>query len=202
LTTTLPEFKFCLKTPRVITHDLGLKGARGLMGDFIESLTPLMEKLGPILIQLPPKYSQDNYSTLRDFLEALPQTHHYAIEFRHPSWYNTKTSELLSYYRISWVTIDYPNIPSIINKTSDFLYLRWIGLNGMYQYHTHERVDKTAKLKWWLQALYPFLDEISEVYGFFNNDYAGYAAGTCRRFKDLAGFDTGEHNIAYQERFC
>jgi len=44
------EFRFSLKTPRQITHELGLKGAHGLMLEFMDSLHPFGEKLGPILI--------------------------------------------------------------------------------------------------------------------------------------------------------
>jgi uncharacterized protein YecE (DUF72 family) len=113
------------------------------MNEFIESLSPLQGKTGPILIQLPPSFSQENFFVLDEFLEILPRSHQYAIEFRHPSWYNQKTAQLLTHYRICWVSVDYPNLPKQINPTTDFLYIRWIGINGMYQHHTHERVDKT-----------------------------------------------------------
>jgi uncharacterized protein YecE (DUF72 family) len=198
--TTPSEFKFCLKTPRTITHELGLKGAEGLMDEFIESLSPLQGKTGPILIQLPPSYSQENFSVLREFLEILSRSHQYAIEFRHPSWYNQKTTQLLSEYRVCWVTLDYPNLPKQINLTADFLYIRWLGRNGMYLHHTHERVDKTHQLKSWIQIINPFLEQVPIVYGFFNNDYAGFAAGTSKRFMLLAGLTDDDQNIAYQER--
>jgi len=199
-TTTPTEFMFCLKTPRTITHDLGLKGAHGLMNEFIESLLPLQRKTGPILIQLPPSYSQENISVLDEFLEILPLSHNYAIEFRHPSWYNQKTTKLLTHYRVAWVSLDYPNLPKQINLTADFLYLRWIGINGMYHHHTHERVDKTNQLRVWIHTLNPYLEQIKAVYGYFNNDYAGFAAGTCKRFMQLTGMNNIEHNMPYQER--
>jgi uncharacterized protein YecE (DUF72 family) len=198
--TTPSEFKFCFKTPRVITHELGLKGAQGLMNEFIESLSPLQGKMGPILIQLPPSYTQENYTLLNDFLYGLPPYHQYAIEFRHPSWYNQKTKQLLTQYRVCWVSIDYPNLPVQIELTADFLYVRWIGINGLYQRHTHERVDKTNQLISWMKMIKPFLEQIPTVYGFFNNDYAGFAAGTCKRFMLLAGLSDDWLNIPYQER--
>lgn len=194
------DFRFCLKTPRLITHDLGLKGAQGPMIEFIDSLNPIKDKLGPILIQLPPKYTQDNYSLVDDFLASLPETHHFAIEFRHPSWYNAKTTQMLAQYQVGWATSDYPNLPRQIIPTSDFLYIRWIGMNGMYQHHAHEQVDKTSQLKWWLETIRPFFERVPEVYGFFNNDYAGFAAGTCKRFKLIAGLSDEEENLPYQGR--
>ncbi len=193
-------FRFCLKTPRLITHELALRGAQGAMLEFLDALAPLGDKLGPILIQLPPKYSQDNIVQLNDFLASLPASYQYAIEFRHASWYNAKTAQTLAQHRVCWVATDYPNLPKQIDLTSDFLYLRWIGMNGMYQRHTYERVDKTSDLQRWLQLIRSSEDRITVVYGFFNNDYAGFAAGTCRRFKQLAGFSDEENNLPYQER--
>ena len=194
------EFRFCLKTPRRITHELGLRGAQGLMMEFIDSLHTLGEKLGPILIQLPPKYTQENYTVLSKFLESLPSTYQYAIEFRNASWYNGKTTSLLSQYRVCWVSSEFPNLPKEIILTSNFLYFRWIGVNGMYQNHTHERVDKTNELRWWLKAISPISEQVQTVYGFFNNDYAGFAAGTCKRFKLIAGLEDEENNLPFQSR--
>ncbi len=194
------DFTFCLKTPRTVTHELGLRNSQGLMEEFIETLKPLQNKTGPILVQLPPSFSQENLDSLSAFLEILPTSHRYAIEFRHPSWYNEKTRQLLTRFKIGWVSIDYPQLPRQIYCTADFLYIRWIGENGMYQHHTHERVDKTDQFKYWLQAIEPYLSEVSSIYGFFNNDYAGFAAGTCRRFLRLAGLDTNEPNVPFQER--
>ncbi len=198
--TTPSNFKFCLKTPRVITHDLGLKDVQGLMSEFLDVLQPLQEKTGPIIIQLPPSYTQKNYSVLAEFLESLPGSYRYAIEFRHSSWFNEKTSQLLSQHHACWVAIDYPHLPRVINLTTDYLYVRWIGINGMYHSHSYEREDKTSQLKWWLEAIHPFQDQVSEVYGFFNNDYAGFAAGTCKRFMLLAGLMDADHEMPFQER--
>ncbi len=194
------DFIFCLKTPRMITHELRLIGVQGMMDEFIESLSPIQNKAGPILIQLPPSYTQDQYPVLAEFFDNLPSSHRYAAEFRHPSWYNEKTEKLLTRYRVCWVIIDFPKIPKQIHHTTDFLYFRWIGVNGMYQHHTHERVDKTDQLKTWLGLIHPYLEEVPKVYGFFNNDYAGFAAGTCKRFMRLAGLTTNELDAPFQAR--
>jgi uncharacterized protein YecE (DUF72 family) len=189
-----------LKTPRIITHEIGLKGAQGLMIEFLDVFRLLQEKAGPILIQLPPSYTHENLPILSEFLESLPHTYRYAIEFRHSSWYNDITSQLLTKHRVCWVAIDYPNLPRQINVTTDFLYIRWIGVNGMYHSHSYERIDKTTQLRWWIQAILPFQDQISDIFGYFNNDYAGFAAGSCKRFMQLAGLKDNEQDIPFQER--
>ncbi|PWB50886.1 MAG: hypothetical protein C3F13_15370 [Anaerolineales bacterium] len=198
---TVPlDFKFCPKTPRSVTHELRLKGAEGIMAEFLDALSPIKQKLGPILIQLPPSFRQENYPILQNFLEALPHTYRYAVEFRHASWYNDKTTELLRRHQVGWVAVDFPKIPRKIIPTTDFMFLRWIGVNGMYQGHSYERIDTTGQLHWWLQAMQEFYPQIPVVYGFFNNDYAGYAAGTCQRFMLLAGLIDPSQDLPYQER--
>jgi uncharacterized protein YecE (DUF72 family) len=194
------DFRFSIKTPRRITHELGLKGTQGLMLEFLDSLHSFGEKLGPILIQLPPKFTQVNYSVLAEFLESLPKTHKFAIEFRHASWYNQKTIQLLSNHKVCWVTNDFPNLPNEIIPTSNFLYIRWIGVNGLYHHHTYERVDKTDELRWWLDTIRSISKQIPTIYGFFNNDYAGFAAGTCKRFNLLADLGNEEIDTPYQSR--
>jgi uncharacterized protein YecE (DUF72 family) len=197
---TPDNFRFCLKTPRMITHELALKGAEGLMAEFLDAIHPLNQKLGAILIQLPPSFTQDFYPQLLNFLKDLPGNFNYAVELRHPSWYNTQTHELLSKYQICWVTIDFPDIPMTIQPTTNYLYIRWIGVNGLYKRHSYERVDKTDQMKWWLQEISPYSGSIQTIYGFFNNDYAGFAAGSCLRFKHLAGQNDVVGPEAYQDR--
>src|SRR4030067_1022322 len=200
-TSTPEEFRICLKTPRRITHELGLKGTQRLMLEFIDSLQPLGEKQGPILIQLPPKFSQVYYSVLNEFLESLPKTHQFAIEFRHASWYNQKTTQLLNQHQVSWVANDFPNLPKEINLTANFVYIRWIGVNSLYQHHTHERVDRSIELRLWVEQIYHVSELVRNVYGFFNNDYAGFAVGTGKRFKLIAGLTDQEDNLPYQSMF-
>jgi len=168
------------------------------MYKFINILQTLHEKLGPILIQLPPKYSQDNFSILNEFLKTLSLSYLYAIEFRNKSWYNQKTSKLLGKYHVCWVSNDYPNLPKEITLTSDFIYIRWIGINGMYHHHSYERVDKNDEFHWWLEKILSYSNQISTLLGFFNNDYTGFAPGTCTRFKQFSGIQGEVENLPYQ----
>ena len=192
-------FKFCLKTPRIITHELGLKASQGLMSEFLESIAPLKEKTGPILIQLPPRYTQDNIEDVDLFLSALPGDYQYAIEFRHLSWYNEDTVHLLTTHHICWVTVDYPKLPKQIMQTTDFIYIRWIGINGEYQRHSFERVKKINELTSWLALIKSYNNRVTSIYGFFNNDYTGCAASTCKRFVQLSGITKNEQHFPYQE---
>ncbi len=193
-------FKFCAKTPRAITHEMGLVGAEGMMVDFIERMQLLEDKLGAILIQLPPRFSAENFPALIAFLKEIPHNVPIAVEFRNRSWYTEMTAELLTKHNICWAATEFPKLPRQVPPTADFLYIRWIGQHGSYDKHTYERVDKTEELKWWGQHIHTHLDHVHSVYGFFNNDYAGFAAGTCQKFKRILGLPTEEFQLPQQGR--
>ena len=58
-TARLPDFRFAVKMPRTITHELKLQDAREPFVTFLAQTDGLAEKRGPILVQLPPSLSFD-----------------------------------------------------------------------------------------------------------------------------------------------
>ena len=78
---TPPEFRFAVKMSRRITHFGGLQ----LAATFCERVRALGDRLGPVLVQLPPSRPRDD-GFLRLFLDSLDPELEYAFEFRHPSW--------------------------------------------------------------------------------------------------------------------
>lgn len=195
---TPADFRFCLKVPRQITHEAGLVGAQGDLLKFIEVARHLEDKLGALLFQFPPSFSPQQWPALFACLDGLPKGLRYAVEIRHPSWYltenetPTETEEpslalRLRSVGVSWAATEYPNLPRRVYPTADFLYLRWIGQHGAFQHHDRERIDRSAQLQQWLQILQSVTRQAELVFGFFNNDYAGFAAGTANRFKEMTG---------------
>lgn len=197
---TPAKFTFCLKTPRLITHELPLEQAVEPMHSFLEVVPALREKLGPILIQFAPNFTAQSRPYLDQFLSQLPTTHRYAVEFRHPSWVGEETAVMLKKHNICWVTADYIHLPHEIIRTTDFLYLRFIGPHGQYATKDKELVDLTPKLKTWHEKINAHAQAISSVYGYFNNDYSGHSPATCNRFKRLAGLEETEIRPLQQGR--
>lgn len=187
---TPPNFMFCAKTPREITHERRLEESDELMRDFLSTMRLLGDKLGVILIQLPPDMTFSHIHKLAVFLRELPPGIRYAVEFRHPSWHATATGQLLQNHNVCWASTEYKFLPQRVFVTTDFVYIRWIGRHGEYEVKDHERVDMTPHLQEWWEDISSRSDEIVAAYGFFNNDYAGHAPATCNRFKEIAGLPT------------
>ena len=184
---TPPDFRFCLKAPRRITHDLRLQNTESEMRVFIESSAALGDKLGAVLLQLPPSFKVDERPALERFLPGLPKGPRYAVEFRHTSWHVPQTADLLRQYGVCWIATDYEDLPVEINLTTDFLYVRWIGKHGVIPHPGHEVLDRTEHLQSWVQRIQAVANEIHTVFGFFDNDYAGHAPATLNRLKSILG---------------
>ena len=128
---TGPDFTFCAKLPKLITHEKALKLESDVEEDlerFLEVMQPLSlnGKLYAVLIQLPPSLRQD-LDQLEGFLKILPGNPRFAVEFRHKSWWNEDTWRLLSKYRIANAIVDEPLLPPDPVVTTDFAYVRWHG---------------------------------------------------------------------------
>ncbi len=79
---TPPGFRFAVKMNRRATHF----GDASVVGTFCERVRALGERLGPILVQLPPTRPRDE-GWLELMLESFDPELEYAFEFRHDSWH-------------------------------------------------------------------------------------------------------------------
>ncbi len=191
-------FKFCPKTPRLITHELRLVEAAAEMRQFLETMRYLDDKLGAVLIQLPPSLSAVEFDTVAAFLAGLPSGFDYALEFRHLSWFNFETVTLLQNHNICWTSTAYLDLPKQIALTTNFHYIRWLGQHGQFEEKAHERLDVLPQLQWWWESIQPNLERVHTIYGFFNNDFSGHSPATCNRFKELVGLPTAYPEIPQQ----
>lgn len=93
---TPEHFQFAVKAHQVITHIRRLKGAEEFVARFLATIEPLAAagKLSAVLFQLPPNLKADA-QLLRDFVAILPRTVPMAFEFRHESWFEDSTWEIL-----------------------------------------------------------------------------------------------------------
>lgn len=167
---TTPDFIFCLKGSRFITHVKKLKDVELPLSTFFNATAPLLEKLGVILWQLPPNLKL-NLKNLEDFIENLkryPVRH--AFEFRHKSWLTKKVINLLSASNIAICMADWPDFINELPVTADFVYIRRHGEGGNYATHyTTEQLKNDAK------RIKEYLKQGKDVYYYFNNDAFAHA---------------------------
>jgi uncharacterized protein YecE (DUF72 family) len=110
---TVPaDFHFSVKAPKAITHEAKLDCEPEPLHDFLASAALLGEKLGPILVQLPPSLAFDT-RVAESFFTMLRDAHSgpVACEPRHPSWFTPAVSTLLSDFQIARVAADPARVP-------------------------------------------------------------------------------------------
>ena len=92
---TVPaDFRFAIKAARRITHQAKLADCEDSVQYLAQSLEALDGKLGCVLFQLPP-YLRKNAALLDAFLGAWPRAFPAAVEFRHASWFDDETADIL-----------------------------------------------------------------------------------------------------------
>ncbi len=85
---TPPEFRFCPKLPRAITHQGELMPQMDTALAFLERMEGLGDRLGTIFAQLPPAYSPQQIEDLAAFVKAWPGDRApLALEVRHLDWF-------------------------------------------------------------------------------------------------------------------
>lgn len=118
-----PDFLFTLKMSQAVTHRKKLKNAEEEMERFLDASTGLKEKLGTILVQLPPYFKID-MATLESFLENYANKARIAFEFRHDTWYVPEVYELLKKYNTTLAVVEAEDNTVVREVTGSFIYMR------------------------------------------------------------------------------
>lgn len=182
------DFAFSLKVPKTVTHVKLMDLEKGAMRDlkiFLDTLLPLKNanKLGPILFQLPPK-PIEAFKGFREFLESLPDSHDFVIEFRDPSWMKEEVFNLLSYNNIGYCIVDEPLLPAVLKVTGEFSYVRFHGRGSRPWYYYDYKIEE---LKEWKSKLEELSKNSKKVYVYFNNHFRGYAVKNALQMMKIIG---------------
>lgn len=171
-----PGFRFALKLSRYATHMKRLREPREPLERFLERAERLKAHLGPILVQLPPKWRADP-ARLREFLREAPRRHRFAVEMRDPSWLCDEVYDALRAHRAALVIHDgIDDHP--VELTADWTYLRFHGRRYGGSYSPQALSAQARRIRGWL-------DDGLDVHAYFNNDVGGHAprnAADLRRF--------------------
>src|SRR5471032_108049 len=132
---SVPEtFRFSVKLPRRITHELRLRDCWQELERFMGEVRQLKDKLGCLLVQLPPSLRFDDSVAAQFFLQLRQRSScMLACEARHASWFDTPATALLQQHAITRVRADPPaGQPGPHIPTTDLAYLRLHGSPKIY----------------------------------------------------------------------
>jgi uncharacterized protein YecE (DUF72 family) len=171
-------FLYALKFSRYGSHLKHLKDPEETVALFVERAERLRDALGPILVQLPPRWKA-NPDRLAAFLEAAPTRHRWAVEFRDPSWLCPEVFQILRDHRAALCIHDLlPDHP--IETTADWAYVRFHG-------HVPGGEYGARRLMLAVHVIERFLGDGLDVYAYFNNDAEAHAVQDARELKRLLG---------------
>jgi len=118
------DFRFSIKSPRLITHILKLgKGAPEAAGKLSKTLEFLDSRRGPILFQLPP-FSKSDLDLLEEFLTKTSEISPRVFEFRHESWLNDSTYSLLEKNGAGFCIAETEDLEPVFKVTGGLAYFR------------------------------------------------------------------------------
>ena len=178
---TPEDFLFSVKGSRFITHIKRLDEVQEAVDTFLDRLSPLKDKLGSVLFQLPPSMKIDT-GKLDLFLQSLPPKKRFAFEFRDPSWFDEAVYAFLRDKGAAMCLHDYRSLECSPVLTADWTYLRFHGPTGRYA-----GVYGKNGLKVWADRIADWLTEGIDVFVYFNNDAEGNAVRDALTMADLLG---------------
>ena len=202
-------FRFALKFPRVISHTKRLRNAEPETAAFMDLLATLQDRIGPSFLQLPPAFGPRDLPALDEYLTALPNAFHYAVEIRHNLFFAEAENELtavLKSHRANRVVFDTrglhsaniddpagreaqrkkPRVPVRFVATGRFPFVRFVG-------HPEVR-ENLPLLSEWAPVVANWIREGRTPFVFFHAPDDFYAPHLARHFHRLLSnqIDVGE----------
>ncbi|MCW6010119.1 DUF72 domain-containing protein [Micromonospora sp. CPCC 205371] len=163
---TPDDFCVAVKMSRYLTHIKRLQDPEEPIERFLSRATALGDRLGPVLVQLPPTLGADP-AALDRVLARFPPDVRVAVEPRHDTWWTDETRAVLEKRNAALSWADRKGRPvTPLWRTADWAYLR-----------LHEG-RATPRPRYGRSALRTWLDRIDdtvETYVYFNNAPGGAA---------------------------
>lgn len=173
------RFRFAVKANRFITHMKKLKDPADTLPPFVAVLHEFADRLGPVLIQLPPHWRRD-CARLAAFLDAWPRRLRVAFEFRDETWLDDRVYKMLHDHDAAFCISDLAGRCSPLAVTARLVYLRLHGPRRAYSGSYDLR-----RLRKWAERLADWQSAGHDVWCFFDNDENAYAVRDASRLKQM-----------------
>jgi uncharacterized protein YecE (DUF72 family) len=198
---TPASFRFLFKLPQQITHQRRLRNAETDLQEVVDLLAPLGERAETLAIQLPAGFGPGDLGALAAFLSRAPTAHRYAVEVRHPAFFDggpadRALSRLLADRGAEWTTFDTTTLFAR-PPTSDAERQAWtekprlprrtvaIGDHPVVRYLGRDDVDATvAGWQPWIPVVAGWLAEGRSPTVFVHTPDNDQALGLARQFHD------------------
>jgi len=190
------DFRFAVKLPRSITHEgrLRLRAAREPLRRFLAEVAGLGDRLGVLLLQLPPSLAYEA-RPLRRFFDLLAEegvaTDRIVIEPRHASWFTDTAERALVAMRVTRAAAD-PALCAAAARPGG-----WLGEDGdgrgallYYRWHGSPRLYWSAYGPEWLEARAREIRQQwpvrADVWCIFDNTAGGCALANAMAFRSMS----------------
>lgn len=163
------DFRFSAKLPKAITHTKRLRGVAKELAAFLSEVTALGDRLGPLLVQLPPSLVFER-SAIDAFAARLREAFAGQVvwESRHVSWFTGEADVLLTKHAMARAAVDPALVPAASTPG---------GSNrlGYWRLHGSPRMYYSDYTPAFLDALAERLPGRGESWVIFDNTALGFA---------------------------
>jgi len=179
------DFIFCPKTPQLITHEKRLRNCATEWQIFLQTVSLLKHKLGPVILQFDYEFSYKlHFSALQTFLKGIREFR-IGVEIRNKDWFKPDFYQMLRDTNTALVLNDIYYLPRQTEVTAEFTYVRLLGdRRQIPDDFSRVRVERTKDLDYWAAWINAQLEKEIEVYVYSNNRYQGHAPATIHTLQE------------------
>jgi len=177
---TPDDFLFTVKASRFLTHYRRLRDPAEPVERLLAAAGALAEKLGPVLLQLPPNLEID-VPALEEVFDAFGDRVRLVCEFRHASWHCDAVYDLMSARDVSLCLTDRRNRHGPLVRTASWGFVRMHEGVATPRPHYGSRA-----LAAWVARVAAFWGTSGDCFVYFNNDHGGCAIRDAFEFAALA----------------
>ena len=200
---TPKNFKFTAKFPKAITHDKRLLNVDKELERFFDAIGPLENKTLALLLQLPPSLQIfTGLERLRELVHQLDPRFRYAVEVRHPSWFQDLSYSFFANNDIClvWSVLAELQTPPIV--TTDFVNVRFIGDRSIQEKDFGRiQIDRIVEMQKWAHKIKNIQEDDQTKLAIIaaNNHYAGFGPGTVNIFRSMLGLSEAKWENKVEE---
>lgn len=176
------DFVVAVKASRYLTHIKRLRDPEEPVNRLMSHAEGLGDRLGPVLLQLPPTLRADA-ELLDTCLGCFPSRTRTAVEPRHESWWTPEIREVLESHGAALCWADTRSRPATpLWRTTDWGYLR-LHQGRAHPWPHYGRQSLTT----WVHRLATTWPTTADLYVYFNNDPHAAAVKDATTFARAAG---------------